>query len=560
MAKKKPNSPLTLEQVVSDFKQSWNYVSGSYHTLWDDCFKLYNNERVDKAYEGITDTFVPMTFTTVEVMVAAIAGGKPKFTYVPQKILQTQDTEPLNALVDYFWDCDKWSTKVIQWVRSMLMYGTGVLYVWWDIDKPKLEHVPIRDFFFDPTASGPDSSKYMGRRYLTTLDELKKIQIIDPQTGEMTPKYSNLDQVKMKRAGDEDTDKEQKDMFMGSTLGDKATESQVEVIEYWTEDREYVVANREVTLYDEENTYKARDRDQGAKYPKGLIPFVVQRDYIDESLFLGKGEIEPIIGEQELLNDLTNQNMDSVTYSLNQMYTLDPKYADWIEKVENLPGAVYPFEAGALNPVVHAPVPQDAFQERANLKTEIRETTAANEIFGLNMNQGKTTATQINSIQAQVGERFQIKIDQLEQDGFHQLGQIVFKLIQLYMQNPQPIRVSSMEGTSWKLFDPASFQGDYEPMVQLQSSVDKKQAVDSQKYQALYTTMLSNPFVNQLELTKFILQKEFDLDPDEVGVLVKDPQEMAQEQMMMGAQQPGGAPTPGDVAGMPPQPGVPLGR
>jgi hypothetical protein len=37
-----------------------------------------------------------------------------------------------------------------------------------------------------------------------------------------------------------------------------------------------------------------------------------------------------------------------VTYVLNPMYTLDPKYADKINEVESVPGAVYPFEAGTL--------------------------------------------------------------------------------------------------------------------------------------------------------------------------------------------------------------------
>lgn len=530
MAKNTPTveSSVSLDKVVSDFNQSWNYVSGSYHSLWSNCYKLYNNERIDKAYEGITNTFVPMTFTTIEVMVAAIAGGKPKFTYVPQKITQDTDTEPLNALVDYFWDCDKWSAKVNQWIRTMLMYGTGVLYIYWDIDKPRLMHVPIRDFFFDPTASGPDTATYMGRRFLTTIDKLKEMMIVNPETGEMVPRYKNLDQIKTKRTdGGEPLDKENKDMFNGSTLGDKAAEKQVEVIEYWTLNRIRTVVNRETDIEDAVNPFKLQAIQRKEEYPKGLMPFVVQRDYIDESLFLGKGEIQPIMGEQELLNDLTNQNMDSVSYALNQMFTLDPKYADWIEKVENLPGAVYPFEAGALNPVVKGQIPAQAFEERANIKAEIRETTAANEIFGLNMNQGKTTATQINSIQAEVGARFNIKIDMLENDGFHQLGKLVLRMIQLYMEVPKAMKVSGMQGTQWKIFDPQAFKGDYEPMVQLQSTQDKKQVAESAKYQALYTTMLNNPYVDQMELTRFIFKQEFNLDPDEIELLIKDPMEMA---------------------------------
>lgn len=553
MVKKKvatETSTLTVDQVVSDFQQSWEYVSGSYHDKWDDIFQLYNNQRVDRAYQGITDTFVPITFTTIEVMVAAIGAGKPKFTYIPQEISQNQDTEPLNSLLDYFWDCDKWSAKVNQWIRTMLMYGTGVLYAYWDMDKPRLLHVPIRDFFFDATASGPETAQFMGRRYLTTKESLKEVQIVDPATGEMVPKYTNLDKVTEQKAGkSEPLDKEKKDMYMGSTLGDKASQMQIEIIEYWTCDRVYTVANRQVMIQNDENPYLTQAKSRKEKNPKGLIPFIVQRDYIDESLFLGKGEIEPMMGQQELLNDLTNQNIDSVTYTLNQMYTLDPKYADWLEHIENLPGAVYPFEEGALNPVTRGIVPPQAFEERSNLKAEIRETTAANEIFSFNMGGQKLTSTAINNIQAQVGQRFDIKIDMLENDGFHQLGRLVFRMIQLYLDKPMPIKVNSGQSSDWQVFDPGMYKGDYEPMVQLQSTQDKKQVIDTQKYQSLYTAMLNNPFVNQLELTKFILQQEFKLDPDEVDTLVKSPEEMAPQGM------PPGTP-PGMPGMMPPEVGA----
>ena len=528
-------------KVVSDFKTSWDYTSGSYHSIWEKVFKLYNNERVDIAYQGITNTFVPMTFTTIEVMVAAIAGGKPKFTFVPQELDQNQDTTVLNSLLDYYWDCDKWSSKVVQWIRSVLMYGTGVLYCYWDIDKPRIMHIPLRDFFFDPTSTGPDNARYMGRRYLTTVSALKECMVVNPETGEMEPKYKNLDiPVEESNSGGEPLDKENKDMFLGSTLGDKAAKSQVEVIEWWNEERTISVMNRKVCIQDDENAFLVQARAQGQQNPQGLSPFIVQRDYTDESLFLGKGEIQPIMGSQELLNDLTNQNIDSVTYTLNQMYTLDPKYADWIEKVENLPGAVYPFEQNALNPVIHGQVPPQAFEERANLKAEIRETTAANEIFGLNQSAQKATATQINSIQAEVGKRFDVKIELLEQDGFHQLGKLVFKMIKLYVDKPMSVRTTGMQGTDWQMYDQQQFPGDYEPMVQLQATADKKQAVESQKYQALYTSMLNNPYVNQQEMTKFIMQKEFDLDQDEVELLLKSPEQLQMEaQAAMGM---GGAP------------------
>ena len=140
----------------------------------------------------------------------------------------------------------------------------------------------------------------------------------------MKPKYNNLDEVSEGKNGSGDnTDKEEKDMWYGSTVSD--TDDQVEVLEYWTKDRVITVANRSTVIEDTENYFKSKARKNGNRFPKGLYPFCSLRDYTDASLFYAKGEVDFIADQQELLNDLTNQNIDSITFSLNQMYTLDPK-------------------------------------------------------------------------------------------------------------------------------------------------------------------------------------------------------------------------------------------
>jgi len=516
-----------LEKVNKDYSAAWTYTEGSYHRVWEDCWKLYNNQRTEdgEAYDGIANTFVPMTFSTIETMVSAIAGGKPKFGFKAKKEDQTQETKVLTAKIDYYWDCDKWSIKVINWVRNVLMYGTGVVYLWWEIDRPRMINVPLRDFFIDPTATTREDAAYMGRRYLTTVAELKSFEVIDPKTGKMEPKYKNLDKIPngtdTGNTGDP-TDKQEKDMWMGSTLAD-APSSQIECIEYWDQenDKVYVIANRSVEIYNEDNPYKTQAKLNGEKYAKGLMPFIAQRDYVDEALFYGKGEIEPIMQEQELLNDMTNQTVDSVTYTLNQMYTLDPAYADYINEVENIPGAVYPFPAGTLQPIAKGIVPSAAFNQIANIKQEIRETTSASEVAkGVDQSVSNVTATQIQAQQQSAGQRFGIKLTQFEEEGFHDLGQLVLKMMQLYSKTKDKVRVSDESGTTWEDYSPEKFKGEYEPEVQLASTIKEIKIQDDAKADAIFQSMVSNPLVDQTELTKMYLMKRFDIDPDEVQRLM----------------------------------------
>lgn len=548
----------TLAQVLKDFKSSWDYCAGSWHSRWNDNYNLYNGNRVKRAYQGITDTFDPITFSTIETMTSALFGSKPRFNFIPPSELQDQNTDILNALLDYYWDKDSWSIKTINWGRDMLRYGTSVVYMFWDKDCPHLLNVPIRDFFIDPGCNSLEDARFMGRRYLTTLAELKSFEVVDLDKSidglevVMKKKYKNLDQIpKRTKAGSGDnTDKQEKDMFYGSTMSEP-DENQVEVLEYWTEDRTISIANRQIVIEDEENYYKTKARYGGEKYPKGLMPFSSLRDYVDGSLFYAKGEIDFMLDLQELLNDLTNQNIDSITYTLNQMYTLDPKYAHMIEEVENLPGAIYPVEKDALMPIPQRPVPPDAFSERMNLKNAIRETTASNEVVKGVGDQGeKATATEIQAQIAGAGQRMNLKVTQIEDEGFHRLAQILFAMIRLYVTEPMLVRIVGKDGIRWEQFDPQEFRyGDYEPRVQLETTINSEKNKQAEQAKEMYAAFLGDPNVNQEELKKLVLGRGFNLEPDEVELLMT-PMPAADVMGVPGMEGPMG-PAPG---ALPPEP------
>lgn len=546
MAKKTADKTDVLNEVLDNFKSAWDYTSSAWHSRWKDNHDLYNGNRVKIGYQGITNTFVPMAFSTVETLVAALFGQKPKINYLPPAEQQDQKTDILNALYDHYYEKDQWSVKNIDIGRSNFKLGTGVSYYYWENDHPCKLVVPIRDFFIDPTSANGEDARFMGRRYLITKEQLEEYEIIDldnpimseplidPMTGmileepqiieyPMKKKYSNLDKIESEGASGDNTDKQEKDMWYGSTFSDPENK-QLEVIEYWTHDRVISVANRSVIIEDNENYFKAKARANGVEYPRGIMPFAWSRDYTDESLFYAKGEIDIIADEQELLNDITNQNIDSVTFSLNQMYTLDPAYGDLINEIENIPGAVYPVPPNALVPITQRPIPQDAFNERMNIKNEIRETTASNEVIkGVGEQGGKSTATEINAQIAGAGQRINLKVTQLENEFFHREARIVFELIKLYVTEPMMVNIIGKDGAKWEEFDPAEFQGEYQPRVQLDITVQNKKQEQAMQAKELLGAFLGDMDVNQKELKKLVLQRSFDLDPDEVELLTNVP-------------------------------------
>lgn len=563
MAKKKDikievkteEAPDTLSMVMRDFTASWDYCTGSWHGRWLDNYSLYNGNRIKVGYRGITDTFVPMTFSTIETMVSALFGSKPKFDFIPPSSKPDQKTDILNSLLDYYWDKDQWNIKVISWGRSMLMLGTSIVYLWWDMDHPCMINIPIRDFFIDPTASTLENARYMGRRYLTTVEELKSFEVVDPETGEMTKKYKDLDKIGTNTMGTDETggstgdmtDKQEKDMFYGSTINNP-DKDQVEVIEYWTADKCVSIANRDTVIEDTENYYKTKGKAKGDEYAKGIMPFAGLRDYADESLFYAKGEVDIIADEQELLNDITNQTIDSVTFTLNQMYTLHPKHADLLNEIENLPGAVYLAEPETLVPIPVRPIPANAFNERQNIKNEMRETTASNEVVKGVSADTTVTATEINAQVAGAGQRIKLKVTQIENEGFHRLARIVFQMVQLYVSEPMIVQITGKSPQAWALYEPNQFEGDYQPRVQLDIEVQQKKQQDAKVAQEMLAAFMNDPTINQEELKKLALQRAFGLDPDEVAILLQPPAPPA-------GMPPGGMP-PG-MPGAPPQGGMP---
>ena len=535
MANKKSDEQ--VKKIVNDYQSSWNYRDSSYHNEWENWYKLYNSERVAVGYNGISDTFVPMAFSTIETKVSATSGSKPQVEYFPTRPDQATNTEVLNGLFSFYWDLDNWTSKFIQHTRNLFLYGTGVMYVYWDIDQPRVKNIPLRDFFCDPTATilTYQDAAYMGYRFFANKADLEEEMVVnpdydemDPTSKELVPKFKNLDKLDENYDTGEESDKQEKDDFMGSTLDDNGQSGQIEVICYWTKDKVYYVGNKKEIIYEEENYYKTRQQFLGYPNPKGMYPFIVDSNYPDESLLYGRSELQPIFKAQELLNDITNQNIDAVSWSLDPVMELDPQYSDYIDKISNVTGAIYPFKPGSYQAVQKPLIPSSAFNERVNIKNEIRETTAVEQVIKGAAVSGDTTATEIKAQVASAGRRFDALLSALESGGYYTFAKLVFQMIQMYVNQPTMLRVLGETGVSWETYDPEQFQGDYEPRIKLQATLQNEKAKKMRDYKEMYTAMLGSPFVNQKNLTELIMKEAFELDGDKVQKLIVSDEELAQ--------------------------------
>lgn len=566
-----------LDIVMEDYRLAKDYYKRNYKDKHDDYWKCYNSIRTRRGYEGISDDFVPEAFTIIESVKANVAGGKPRFNFMPMREEQKQDTEVLNELLDYYWDCNRMTQKTLNWVQDMLLYGNGILFVSWEDTKPRIINIPLSDFFVDPTATHfnhpeePGYPKYAGYEYLTDKDALKNAKLVDPETGEMTEKYKNIDEIEDFSAKEwEKLDKETKEGFIGSTLGKDAIKTQVRCIVYYTKKKKIIVANGKTIIYEGKNPYQRPARTEQVtsvidgvettterEVPeiKPFLPFAILRNYVDSSLFYAMGDMEVILDSQEALNDVSNQKRDNLTYNLNNMWQIDPQFAHLKDQIESLPGAVYPIPRGALAPIEKAMIGGDADNEMLRIKDEMRRATAADEVIqGVSQDKGRVTATEVTAQLNQASQRFSTKLQTLEDEGYAQLGRILFKMIQIFVTTEIAVRVVGSNGVAWRDFDPNEYTGDYEPKVTLLSTQKAIRAEEGQKYLQVHQIAAQSPFVDQMEFMRIYFEKVLDLPDEEIKRLIKPPQVNPNLPPMPPGMAPGGGTAPAPASGVPSSP------
>ena len=534
-----------LGSVMADFERARKYVETNYQEIWEDCFKAYNAIRTRRGYSGVADDFIPEIFSIVESLKAAIAGSKPKFKYMPLDEEQEQDTEVLNALVDYYWSCNNMTEKMLNWVGDMIIYGNGVFMVSWENGMPLVHHIPLSDFFVDPTATHinrPEErgyAKYAGYRYLTSIEQLKAKKMIDVETGDAVDMYKNLDLVTEGTLGDAD-DKTRKEQLLGSTLGKDAAKHQVEIIEYFTAKKKIVIANRSVIIFEGDNPFQRAEKtitgvalvdgqpvETKTVIPaiQGFLPFAILRNYTDSNLFFARGDVEVLIPMQEALNDTSSQKRDNLAYALNNMWQIDPRFKHLAEQIESMPGAVFPIPKGALTAIEKQDMSPAADTEISRLTQAMRTASAADAaVQGVAQKFSRTTATEIAAQLNQASTRFTTKIQNLEDEGFAQLARIIYKMIQIFVTKEIAVRVIGKTGATWKDYDPKKYIGEYQPRVILEATAKAEAEQMAQAVQVAAQFGMNNPMVNQEALLRKIFTSIFpDAPKDDIDELLTPP-------------------------------------
>ena len=574
MAKKpttttKKDNPV-LSRFLKYFTDSWTYAQQNYHQTWERNWKLYRNIRTEKNHPGTIECFVPMVNSTVNTIVASLFNSNPSVKYIPNRADQNEETDILNDVYQDFARRDGWALKNKINGRQGIITGNYFAYYEWQPDDNggfvHKEIIPIRDAILDPNAHNIADAKYVGRRFFTSKKELENTLIFNPETGKMEKRYKDLDNVTENATDgglDAQSDKAIKDTALGSVSPNKG--SQVEVIEIWTHEEVCVIANQQTVIEYRENPYFALNKSKfeqrklaweleryqklqqsaGAedigefkeefnKKSAGLIPFAHGCDYPDVSLIYGSSDVDIIADEQELLNTLTELNIEAVLYQLYPERRIDPKFAGKLDNLDPMPGKVYPLPAGAMDWNNPPTIPTNAFAERNNIKGEIRESASVSEISKGITATDSTTATEIKAMLGQADVRIREKADNLAQGFFMQEATIVFKLLKLYADDNYMIRKVGDNGVKFETVEMSKFIGDYTPMVTLDVQAQLEKSEKQEAYTNAFQMIIADPTNNLAEAKRIMYPKMMpELTQEEIAAIITpaQPQQPQQPQI-----------------------------
>ena len=536
-----------LTKWLGKFERSWNYAKQNYHQKWENNWKLYRNIRVKRSHDGVVQTFVPMVNSAVNTIVAELFNSNPLVNYVPNHPDQEADTKVLNEIYADFALRDNWVQKNKVNGRQGLITGNFCAFYEWIDDRDggyvhKI-NIPIRDMIIDPSSSSYEDWKYVGRRFFADKKSLEEETIYDFKTDSYRKRYKNLDEV-ISGGKDEDDDKSKKDQMIGSIDDNK---DRVELIEIWTKKYVVVIANRNTIIEERENPHYALAKSQQAQRKveaqlkgeeiteddkvEGLLPFAHGRIYADISLPYGDSDVDIIADQQELLNELTELNIEALLYTLYPEKTLDPKFSEWIDDMEPAPGKIYPLPQGAMSWNNPPAIPNGISQERLNIKDEIRESSAISRISKGASATGSTTATEIKNMLGQMDSRIQEKAQTLANEFFFQEAKIVLKLIQLYAPEQMWVRTLGDAKVSFDEVNPRQFLGEYTPMITLDIQRKLQRSEEQEAYTQAYQILIQDPTNNLPALKKIMFRKMFpDLTQEEIEQIITPPEQLEQGQ------------------------------
>ncbi len=406
--------------------------------------ELYRSYIDKNNYPHNAMVFDPRTFRVIETITPRMVANEPSGSFYPSEEGDIVTAQILNALIKYDWRRADMFPKLVNFVKSMLIFGTAFGRNYWDFrerertqmkpqrirgrivwtpastekikvtefDGPNFEVLNIYDCYPDPNCTNLDNMRWFIYR---TFKTLKELELENETRG--TEYYKNLDQLR------EGINAKQK--MKGS--------SQPADLNY-REHRRVMLSTQELHGQDDSNPefvvlkrltdegwvdivpeYGVCIREIENPYFHGQKSIVYGVDYPYPGELYGMGEIEPIDRVQRAINAVLNQRLDNVQLTLRNMWKVKKGSGVDMHTLVSAPGNVVTTnDMAAVEPITIPDVTGQTFVQTMNYLTASLQNGSGITDYTIGINSGANTANETATgtrlIQQEANAQFKLKV------------------------------------------------------------------------------------------------------------------------------------------------------
>lgn len=524
-----------LAQLVkNDFDLSSRHIEGHLGK----CRNWYAQYRSMILPENIREhganLFVPYTYQLVETAVPkwfnSLFGTKPYMAILPageNSEEAKEKADKMNELITYQLDN---KIKIVsvgnELLKSVAIYGTAFTKQEWvkqtrkvrkkrpadaegvpvpgaykitteDVvvkDDPSIKVVPIFSFRFDPTGTDIDSCRWCGE--VIDTDIASVLAKVESETYKLSKEARDyLDNIKLAQESEKNTSDN-----ANAATGRKKKD--VKIYEYYTDEWRVHVLDERFVVLKVENPY-FHGRKPYTRWISVGVP--------DE--MFGIGIPECVESLQEELNTTRSQRIDNVSMAINRMWKVNRgsniQEANLVSKPN---GIIWVDDMNDIEEVQMTNVTENAYREEQEIKQDMDMASGVLDSIRGTSTDRRETATTASIMHQSGGDRFQYETTLLDVTGLiDAVGQIV-QLNQQFVTDEKYLNLQGDDASVNSIaVKPDDLMGDFDVVAASRSSdpVANKEVQRNQLI-TLKQTLVDDPNVNQVELTKRILEA-FDL-------------------------------------------------
>lgn len=479
-----PDENTQVGRIIGKINMAKQDVDALYDR-WIEYYKLYRNWRDGQTISGRSNVGIPLAFEWVEVVKSRLFdiffGKRP---YVRVKGREPSDDFSARLVQEYqnyqytLADYQKLGYDVL---TQALIYGTGIAKIHWRyeeqerfVDVPIFEDAPefgfkrvkrrmpvydnvgfdlvdVFDFFVDPEATCIEDAEWVAHRTRRTLDYLERM--------EERGIYKNIDELKLElkeneesTGGTETEPQKQIKLQIEGHLPDKSgLMKPIEIIEYMNKaDNDLItIANGKYIIREGENPFQ-----------HGKFPYVIGKIISTPHEFFGIGLIEAGAPSARIMEDLLNNGLDSMNFSINPIIGVDSTRIEDTE-LASRPGGIW-HTTGPPRETLFPMVIPDASQSTLTwfqLINEIAKRGTGVIDYVVGQTSGSKTATEASLMTNEAAKRIGLHIKMFGMTFVNPLAEMVHELNRQFITADQAIRVTGMEGSVYESVNvtPADF-------------------------------------------------------------------------------------------------------